>query len=254
MENFRYPMMIMTVRLDGRLAEGSIDPDPKYFALAICDDFTEDQKFDLMGGKRSGKNKKEAALYFDMRKLRRVMESNQLGVKFSLLEKDPFDDSCDWEITSQATTNLKFYLSKLKYPPRKEDPLHIQFHFLDSTLAKKCDEVQEHLWPEWSQAYNIELPPFAFGAADSVFGYKPSRILEVKTAFEEWICNLGSEEAFKPYAAMNLDITEHFPSSLAEKLSPSHILEMLSTEKAFLGHIFLPSVTPDAPAAYAECK
>ena len=247
-------MMIMTVRLDGRLEEGSTDPDPKYFALAICDDFTIDQKYDLIGGKRSGKNKKEAALYFDMRKLRRVMESKQLGVKFSLLEKDPFDEACDWEIMAQDTTNLKFYLSKLKFPPRKSDPLHIQFHFLDNTLAKKCDEVHEHLNPPWSQAYNLELPPYVFGAEDSVFGYKPSRILEVKEAFEDWICNLGSEEAFKPYAALNLDITEHFPSTLAEKLSPDHVLDMLSTEKAFLGHVFHSSVTPNAPEAYGECK
>jgi len=49
----------MTVMLDGRLEEGSDDPDPKHFAIAICDDFTTDQKFELQGGKRSGKNKRE---------------------------------------------------------------------------------------------------------------------------------------------------------------------------------------------------
>ena len=56
---FRYPLMIMTVMLDGRLEEGSDDPDPKHFAIAICDDFSLDQKFELQGGKRSGKNKRE---------------------------------------------------------------------------------------------------------------------------------------------------------------------------------------------------
>ena len=48
--------MVMTILLDGRLEEGSDDPDPKFFALAICDDFTMDQKHELIGGKRSGKN------------------------------------------------------------------------------------------------------------------------------------------------------------------------------------------------------
>ena len=195
-----------------------------------------------------------AGMYFDMRKLRRVKESLQLGVKFSLLENDPMDHECEWHITEQATTNLKFYLSKLKYPPRKSDGLKIQFHFIDSTLAKKCDEVQTDLWPEWSQAYNGGIPPYVFGHRDSVFGYKPSRILEVKKAFEDWICPLGSEEAFRPFVAMNLDITEHFPPSLEGKMEQSHIWDMLTTEKAFYNHIFLSTATPDAPAAYLECK
>ena len=250
---FRYPAMVMTVKLDGRLAQGSDDPDPKQFALAICDDYTKDQKWEMLGGKRSGKSVQNASIYFDTRKIRRLVESKMLGVQFELLEKDPFDEESDWECTAHETTNVKFYLSKLKYPPRKMDPLHIQFHFIDATLARKCDQVHPHLNPEWSRMDRNEAP-FVFPPADTVFGFKPTRILEVKMAFENWTCTLGSEEAFQPYKAMNLNIMEHFPPQLEGKLDSSHVYDMLTTEKAFLAHIFHSTVSPDAPEAYAECK
>ena len=245
--------MVITVKLDGRLAEDSSDPDPKFFALAICDDLTKDQKWELVGGKRSGKSVKDAAIYFDTRKIRRLKESKQLGVQFELLEKDPFDEEMSWEAPIPELTNLKFYLSKLKYPPRKSDPIHLQFHFIDATLARKCDQAHPDLNPDWSRL-DLVGPPYVFPPSDTVFGYKSSRFLEVKEAFENWKCSLGAEEVFQPYQAMKLNIMEQFPPQLEGKLDPSHVFEMLSTEKAFLSHIFHSTVSPDAPEAYQECK
>ena len=125
---------------------------------------------------------------------------------------------------------------------------------MDVTLAKRCDAKQPHLYPEWSKACSLGIEPYVFPPVDSVFGIDTTRILEVKQIFEDWICTLGSEEAFQPYQAMNLDIMEHFPPQLEGKLDPSHIFKMLVTEKAFLGHIFHSTVSPDAPEAYLECK
>ena len=243
----------MTVKLDGRLAQGSSDPDPKQFAIAICDDYTTEQKWEMIGGKKSGKSMKDGALYFDTRKLRRMYDSKMLGVNFEMLENDPFDENGNWECTVQEMTNVKFYLSKLKYPPRKSDPLHIQFHFVDATLARKCDQVHPEFEPAWS-ALDPVGPPYVFPPSNTVFGFKPSRILEVKQVFEDWTCTLGSEEAFQPYKAMNMDIMEPFPLQLEGKLDSGHVFEMLSTEKAFLSHIFHSTVTPNAPEAYMERK
>ena len=71
--------MIMSVALDGRNEEGTDDPTLKFFPIAIKDDFTEAQKYKLIGGARSGKNESDGAQYFNHQKLLRFMHSLRYG-------------------------------------------------------------------------------------------------------------------------------------------------------------------------------
>ena len=71
----KYPLMVMTVKADGRLVAGSEDPDPKFFAIAIRDDFTDDQKLGAIRGKMDGVDDRNAQVKFNHGKLLRLLES-----------------------------------------------------------------------------------------------------------------------------------------------------------------------------------
>jgi len=77
MKYFRYPLLIMSVQLDGRNEKGCEDKTPKQFAIAIRDDFSDEQKYELIGGRRSGKNDREGPVYFNDQKLKRVLASGK---------------------------------------------------------------------------------------------------------------------------------------------------------------------------------
>ena len=77
----RYPMMVMSVALDGRNLKGCEDSALKHFAIAIKDDFNSQQKFELIGARRSGKNDREGPVFFDDQKLKRLVSSGKIGEK-----------------------------------------------------------------------------------------------------------------------------------------------------------------------------
>ena len=75
----RYPMMVMSVALDGRNLKGCEDSALRHFAIAIKDDFTSQQKFELIGARRSGKNDRDGPVFFDDQKLKRLLSSGKIG-------------------------------------------------------------------------------------------------------------------------------------------------------------------------------
>ena len=76
---FRYPVMVLSVALDGRNQPGCEDSALQQFAIAIKDDFSNQQKYELIGARNSGKNDREGPVFFDDQKLKRLVHSKKIG-------------------------------------------------------------------------------------------------------------------------------------------------------------------------------
>ena len=76
---YRYPLLILSVALDGRNENGTDDPTLKFFPIAIRDDFNDSQKYRLIGARTSGMDDREGPVHFDDQKLKRATASGKLG-------------------------------------------------------------------------------------------------------------------------------------------------------------------------------
>ena len=70
-------MLIMSVALDGRNEAGCDDSALKQFAIAIRDDFSPEQKYELMGARNSGMTERDGPKHFNDKKLKRFLKSGK---------------------------------------------------------------------------------------------------------------------------------------------------------------------------------
>ena len=68
----KYTFGVVSVLLDGRNKEGNPDMDPEYFALAVLDDFSDDQKDLLLQQEFPKLTKSQRVRKFDTTKLKRL--------------------------------------------------------------------------------------------------------------------------------------------------------------------------------------